>query len=39
METMFKDLAESDFAYSEAFDIAKDAFRSQIEDLGREYLR
>lgn len=39
METMLKELAEADFAYSEAFDIAKHAFKNQIEELGREYLR
>ena len=39
MEAMIKDLAEADFAYSEAFDIAMCAFRSPIEDIGREYLR
>lgn len=38
MDTMIKDLEEH-FAYSEAFNIAKDAFRNQIEELGREYLR
>ena len=39
MEAMIKDLAEADFAYSEAFDIAKQAFRDPIEDVGREYLK
>lgn len=38
MKKMMKDLADADFTYDEAINIAKDAFKNQIEDLGREYL-
>ena len=39
MKAMMKDLSDEDFTYDEAFNITKDAFRNQIEELGREYLR